>query len=283
MGITLVKARGSEDGSMSPTLLLDRIQRRLQAEQADAEFLAAFAGRPDQDAFRALVEGYGPLVWSVCRRQLSDSHSAEDATQAVFLTLVRQASRVRPEALAGWLVCVARRIARKARLAQTRRQRREAAGARSVVAPPITDDLSLRELLAVLDEEVAKLPERYRSALLSCYWQGLPQAESARQQGITASALKGLLERGRAKLLERLRQRGLTADVALRGLLVAPLALAALPGDLLAQTVSLIDGPAPPGVAKLIPATGFLRWGATAIAAVALGIGFILVPRREEK
>src|SRR5207302_905677 len=139
-------------------------------------------------------------------------------------------------------------------------------------------ELSVRELLALLDAELANLPPRYQSALLACYWQGQPQTAAARQLGITPAALKGLLERGRARLVNGLRRRGLTADVALRGLLVAPLALVALPGDLTARTAALPAGRVSPAVAKLLPATGWLRWGTGVAAALALGLGFVFAP-----
>jgi RNA polymerase sigma factor (sigma-70 family) len=254
------------------------MQRRLWAEQPNAVLLNAFVARHDHDAFAALVERFGPLVWSVCRRQLGDSSAADDATQATFLALIRQASRAQPDALAGWLLCVARRICRKSRLSDQRRKRRENAIAGEAIAQIATDDLSMREVLALLDEELVRLPDRYRSPLLACYWQGQTQAEAARQMRITPSALKGLLERGRAKLLARLKRRGLTAEVALHGLLVAPLTLAASPGDLSAQTCALVKGPVPAGIASLLPATGLVRWGAGAFAALVVGAGLILIP-----
>ena len=218
---------------------------------------------------------YGPLVWSVCRRQLRENHAAEDATQTTFLTLIRQA-QARAAGVLGRVAGVCRPAhARKARLAESRRRQRETAAAATSAAVIPDDDLSVRELLARLDEELTALPQRYQSALLTCYWRGVPQTAAARQMGITPAALKGLLERGRAKLLARLRQRGLTADVALRGLLVAPLALAAVPDDLLAhrRTVSR----AGPAVAALAARGRSHPLGATA-AALALGIGLILVP-----
>src|SRR5262249_13225646 len=155
---------------------------------------------------------FGPLVWSVCRRQLGDCSAADDATQATFLTLIHKAQRVRPASLAGWLVCVARRICRKSRMANTRRVRREAvvAACRSNVVA--IDELNMREVLALLDDELSRLPERYRAPLLACYWQGQTQEQAARELKMSPAAVKGMLERGRSKLLARLRQRGLTAD-----------------------------------------------------------------------
>jgi RNA polymerase sigma factor (sigma-70 family) len=262
---------------MSHLILFDRMQRLVWAEQSNDAILKAFVSQRDPDAFAALVERFGPLVWSVCRRQLGDCGAADDATQATFLTLIRKIERIRPASLAGWLVCVAQRICRKRRSAEQRRKRREAFAAPTMPVNPI-DELSMREVLALLDAELARLPERYRAPLLACYWQGQTQEQAARQLKMSPAAVKGLLERGRAKLVARLQQRGLTSDVVLRGLLIAPLAVTALPDDLFAHTAAFLKGPAPQAIVELLPAGGWFRWGACAITAIALGAGLILIP-----
>ncbi|QJX00030.1 sigma-70 family RNA polymerase sigma factor [Frigoriglobus tundricola] len=223
---------------MTHPVLVRQLQCASWVDVPDADLLDAYTLRRDSDAFAALVRRYGPLVWSVCRRQLRDPATADDATQATFLMLVRRARRVRAGTLAAWLVTVARRTCRKMQLSDLRRRRRETAAPPSAVIPPDAE-MSVRELLVLLDEELARLPLRYRSVLLACYWQGRTQAEAAHQLGLSPSAVKGLLERGRAKLLDRLRHRGVTADVALRGLVAAPLVLAALPDGLRSQMTAL--------------------------------------------
>ncbi|WP_162667389.1 sigma-70 family RNA polymerase sigma factor [Gemmata massiliana] len=223
---------------MTHPVLVRHLQNTSRVGVPDADLLDAYTRRRDSEAFAVLVRRYGPLVWSVCRRQLRDTSSADDATQATFLALVRRARWVRAATLAAWLVGVARRTSRKMLLSDLRRRRREATAPPSPVVQPDTD-MSVRDLLAVLDEEVEQLPLHYRSVLLACYWQGQTQAETAHQLGLSAASVKGLLERGRAKLLDRLRRRGVTADVALRGMLAAPLALAALPDRLRSQTTTL--------------------------------------------
>ncbi len=56
----------------------------------DAELLARFVTEGDDTAIESLVRRHGPMVWSVCRRILPDSHDAEDAFQATFLVLIRK-------------------------------------------------------------------------------------------------------------------------------------------------------------------------------------------------
>jgi RNA polymerase sigma factor (sigma-70 family) len=151
---------------------------------------------------------HGPMVLGVCRRLLGDVHEAEDVFQAVFLVLARRASRLRqPEALAGFLHTIAVRLARKAYAAKRQRQRIEtSADATEPVDPrphPL-DVISGRELLALLDEEIARLPERYRLPLVLCLLQGRTVEEAARLLGWSLGSLRGRLTRGRERLRQRL-------------------------------------------------------------------------------
>jgi len=253
--------------------LLDHVARGLTASRSDPDLLAAYVARRDPEAFRRLVERYAPLVGGICRRCLGDAHAAEDAVQTTFLALARRPGVVRGDSLAGWLCAVARRTCHKLRRTDTRRAARELATARPSLAQAF-DDLSVRELLAVLDEEVARLPADTRSALLVCYWQGEPQSEAARRLGRSPAAVKGLLERGRARLLARLARRGLTADVALRALLVAPAGLVGVSSDLFAELSQAAKVPVP-SIPKLGPAVGGV---AMTSAIVGVGLWLATVP-----
>jgi RNA polymerase sigma factor (sigma-70 family) len=144
--------------------LINQVVRSLKPAPCDPDLLAVFAGRRDPEAFRQIVERYVPMVGGICRRILGDEHAVEDAVQTTFLALSRRPRSVRGDALAGWLCSVARRTCHKISRTDRRRTAREAAVARADVAGPI-DELSVRELLAVLDEEVARLPADARSAL----------------------------------------------------------------------------------------------------------------------
>jgi RNA polymerase sigma factor (sigma-70 family) len=149
---------------------------------------------------------------------LGDVHAAEDALQATFLVLARRAAVIRPRgAVAAWLHGVARRVASKARAREARRRAREpraAVGNKGLSESPL-DRLSARELLQLLDEEVARLPHRYRLPVVLCCLEGRSQEAAAQVLGWTPGSVKGRLERGRALLRTRLTRRGVEVAAAL--------------------------------------------------------------------
>jgi RNA polymerase sigma factor (sigma-70 family) len=223
------------------TRLISRLHRLAAppAAEPDAVLLDRFVRRRDEGAFAELVARHGPLVYGACVRVLADRHAAEDAFQATFLVLARKAASVgRPAALAGWLYGVARRVALKARAAG-RRDRCQGLPAADPPDPhpdPLAA-LTARDLLGVLEEEVDRLPEGQRLAVATCCLEGLSQEEAARRLGWTAGAVKGRLERGRARLHARLARRGLTLAAALAAAELARGRAAAWPASLLGATV----------------------------------------------
>jgi RNA polymerase sigma factor (sigma-70 family) len=227
-----------------PEQLLRHIRRLVPRPASDpasdAALLRRFVCQRDEDAFAALVSRHGPLVLGVCRRVLRDPHEAEEASQAVWLVLARKAATVRPPSrLAAWLHGVARHLALNARRAGARRRRHEAPGphAEPAASPadPL-DELTARELLALLDEELQRLPEAYRLPLILCALEGRTVEEAARQLGWTAGSVRGRLIRGRARLHARLVRRGLALPAALAAVEAARgLAPAAVPAGVAGQ------------------------------------------------
>src|SRR5439155_22493762 len=200
--------------------------------------LRRFAALRDEQAFAALVRRHGPMVLNVGQRVLHNGHDAEDVFQATFLVLTRKAGSLRwHESVGNWLYQVAYRIARKARAAVARRAVKEARAAELAPAEP-HDDLSWREVEALLDEELHQLPVKYRVPLVFCYLEGVTRDEAAQQLGWSLSTLKRRLERGRELLRLRLVRRCLTFSAALfTPMLMQSTAQAALTVTLVQATV----------------------------------------------
>jgi RNA polymerase sigma factor (sigma-70 family) len=207
----------------------------------DAELLERFvAGRDEgsEAAFAALVERHGVMVLGVCRRVLGSRDEAEDAFQATFLVLARKASAIaRREQLASWLHGVARRAALDARARATRQKAREKRlGAMRHVEPP--DQTLMSELRAVLDEELAQLPERHRAAILLCELEGLSRRDAAIRLGISEGTLSSRLSRAKLRLRDRLTRRGFAlSSAALATVLVQDAQAMVLPPLLLDSTI----------------------------------------------
>ena len=201
---------GGTTAALSDSELLERYKAR-RAESAEAATAAEMA-------FAALVDRHGAMVWGVCRRVLGDAHEAEDAFQATFLILVRQARSVRVDGSLGrWLYGVAHRVAIRAR---TESERRKCGVSR--VAPQAIDDpageVERKEIDAVLSEELDRLPAKYRCALELCHLQGMTYDHAARQLNWPVATVKSRLTAGRLKLRQRLVRRGLAPGaVAVRG------------------------------------------------------------------
>jgi RNA polymerase sigma factor (sigma-70 family) len=180
----------------------------------DAALLRRFLRTRDEAAFAALVDRHGPMVLGTARRIVGDYHLAEDVFQAAFLTLARRAANLRrPAALPAWLHQTTCNLARSALRARQRRRRAETEAVNRGSDNPL-DEPSSSEQLALLDEELSRLPERYRLPVVLCCLEGRTQEEAAALLGWTPGSVRGRLERGRRRLKERLIRRGLTLAVA---------------------------------------------------------------------
>jgi RNA polymerase sigma factor (sigma-70 family) len=182
---------------------------------SDRELLERFIAQrepADDAAFAAIVARHGPMVLGVCRQLLGDHHHAEDAFQAVFLVLARQARSIRdPDLLGAWLHSVAIRTARKARGRIARRRRTEEAGAvgRPEARPAIQAEPSIdREQAEALHREIDRLPGAFRQAVVLCYFEGLSPDEAAARLRWPSGTLRSRLVRARDKLRRGLALRG---------------------------------------------------------------------------
>lgn len=182
------------------------LARRGAGTLEDAQLLERFATAGDEAAFELLVWRHGAMVFGVCRRILGDSHAAEDALQATFLALARQAKGVRRNTLAGWLHRVARRAAvrAKARTCRASAAERRAAAVPSYVERPADGDAR-----AVIDGEIDRLPAKLRQAVVLCYLDGLTTRDAAARLGCPRGTVLSRLAAARRRLRGRLTRRGL--------------------------------------------------------------------------
>jgi RNA polymerase sigma factor (sigma-70 family) len=207
-------------------------------DSTDRELLERFTRRQDEAAFAALVARHGPMVLAVCRRVLGHTPEAEDAFQATFLILVKKAGTItQPELLSNWLFGVAARTARKARVAAARRAHHERQAVPVASSAP-QSEVDWHDLRAWLDEELERLPHKYRAPLVLCYLDGLTNEEAARRLGWPTGSISYRLARGRDLLRERLSRRG-GLTPALFAALLEDLAPAPLPPTLADQTVQM--------------------------------------------
>jgi RNA polymerase sigma factor (sigma-70 family) len=263
---------------------LQRYLRRLCDEAVppeDAVLLKRFAAATDREAFELLIARHGPMVLGTARRLVENTHDAEDVFQAVFLSLARLAKTIRQgRTLPAWLHQATCRIA-----ARVRKDR--ASGSKGPPPEPCatTDpeaQLVWQEVRQALDEELQRLPDRWRSPLLLCYLSGLTRDEAARQLGWSLGTLKRRLEEGRKALRTRLERRGI-APVGLALAALTPEALQAAVGkSLLDSSLRLIFSPGavvPATITVLVVSSDTAMKGLamksilTLLAVIALGVG----------
>jgi RNA polymerase sigma factor (sigma-70 family) len=238
-----------------PTRSLSQVLHRLgraalPGDEADPQLLDRFLRVGDAAAFATMLRRHGPMVLGVCRRVLRNAHDAEDAFQATFLVLVRKAASISQSGtVGGWLHGVAYRTALKARSDRARRTVKERR-AGQMRPRETTADVPWQDGQPLLDGELDRLPEKYRTPIVLCDLEGKTRMEAARQLGCPEGTLSARLSRGRALLIRRLARRG--TFFAGAAALAGGDAVAAVPECLLDATVNaasaLAAGRAVPGL-----------------------------------
>ena len=196
--------------------------------ESDALLLARYVEGRDQAAFREIVRRHGPMVLSVAYRILCSREDAEDALQATFLALAGGGRKLRdPAALAGWLHQTAVRTSRSILRSNAKWERNCETKAKEQERMDVPD--RRQEIVAAIDEELARLPVSCRAAVVLCDLEGLTRKEAARQLEAPVATVTGQVRRGRQLLRRRLVRRGVGLSAAALSLKMQSLAQAAAP------------------------------------------------------
>jgi RNA polymerase sigma factor (sigma-70 family) len=235
---------------MATSLLIDFVQRfrrsallREGEEETDGQLLERVVTGRDSVALETLVRRHAPMVWGVCRRNLAHQDEAEDAFQATFLVLLRKAASIRSrELLANWLYGVAQKTARKARqMAAVRGGLEKQVEVMPELQTEPHEDEFGPELRAGLDEEVSRLPEKYRVIIVLCDLQSRTRPEVARQLRLPEGTVGSRLARGRALLAQRLVRRGLSLSATSLAVGWSRQAVGSVPAALLTKTIKAVS------------------------------------------
>ncbi len=261
----------------------------------DRALLELFAANRDERAFATLVERHGSLVWGVCKRILAHEQDAEDAFQATFLILARKAGSVPwRDDVGNWLYAVASRVARKAK-GRNQRQRLLEQSAVTEARMERPHDPARTELAELIDEEVGRLPDKYRRPIVLCCFQGKTYVEAARLLGWPEGTASARLSRARDMLRRRLIQRGLALSAIPATFLAESNVDAAVPDALVNNTarnaLPFVSGQLDSTPAVLL-AEGVLRnmvqsklkmVSAATLVAALLGVGVVAIARNLEE
>jgi RNA polymerase sigma factor (sigma-70 family) len=237
--ISLVGAGEMETSQFSAVInLRQAVIREDTACVTEAELLDRYVQNKDEAAFEALLERHGQMVWGVCRRTLDNLQDAEDAFQATFLVFVRKAASVRPQSMLGnWLYGVAYHTALKARTLISKRKLKETQVMMMPDSAGVKKDM-WSDLIPVLDRELSRLPDKYRSVIVLCDLEGKTRQEAACQLGLPGGTVASRSARGRAMLAKRLGGYGLAlSGGALAALLSENIASAGVPTVLASATI----------------------------------------------
>ncbi len=238
-------------------------------DESDEQLLHAFTAERDEPAFAALVRRHGPMVLAVCRRVLGHEQDAEDAFQATFLVLARGANSLRKKkAIAGFLHGTAYRIALGAKRAACAAANTNAPAPARPSSNP-SNELLWREVQALLDAEIVRLPDALRSVFVLCCLENVSLAEAARRLSLKEGTVSSRLTHARQRLQRRLSRRGVELTA-----LLAATTLATPPASALPATTSATASPA---VAALMDAgLNSISVGKVKLAAAILLMGSLL-------
>ena len=190
--------------------MLDHVPLARAAEMAldpTDEVLAARASTGDSMAFELLMRRNNRRVFRIVRSLLRDGDEIEDVMQDAYFSAFTHLHQFRGSARWSTWLC---KIAFNEALARTRRRRvfvsldtaMEGSIHDSLKAPNVDPERAAgdRQLALVLEEEIDRLPDIYRTAIVLRQMEGLDVAETAAVLGVEEDVVKTRLHRARALL-----------------------------------------------------------------------------------
>lgn len=213
-----------------------------EREESDEDLLRAFIENRNEKAFTAIVRRHGPLVQRVCQSALQHRQDAEDAFQGTFMVLARKAASItKGQSLLSWLHGVAYRLTTEMKRNASRRQiklTQVKTMPRQISSDP-SEELSWREVEALLHKEIERLPAKYRDAFVLCALGGNSRSDVARNLGILEGTLSSRLAHARKLLQNRLARRGVSLAAVLGAIDVSQRAWATIRPRLVESVVNV--------------------------------------------
>lgn len=236
------------------------------------ELLKTYAATRDAEAFASIVDAYRDLVYSVCLRVMGNPASAEDVTQACFVTLARRAGEVR-SSVAGWLHARATALS----LTYLKRERNRRLREREYAShrPEESEEPNWEQIAPEVDQALLELPEDLREILVAHFLQRKAQVCIAEEMGLSAPTVCRRIKAGIEALRSQLATRGVVASVAVLEVALRDHALSQAPETLARGLGKLaMAGIAAPAAASRM--AGFVLAGAVIVAAVAGGVALTM-------
>ena len=180
----------------------------LDLEAAPDEALIARIAAGESVSLSVLFRRRQQNVYRFALHLTGSPATADDVTQDVFLTVIREAARFEPgrATVSAWLCGIARNFVRR-RLSIDHGTTSLEEGGFDVPAAADTDqlaDLTNAEAVESLRRAVLSLPFRYREVVVLCDLQETAYADAAEALGCPIGTVRSRLNRGRALLTAKM-------------------------------------------------------------------------------
>ncbi|BEU99206.1 RNA polymerase sigma factor [Novosphingobium olei] len=193
-----------------PTGASAKNEQRPAGPRAELDDTALMTRVADGDAaaFALIVDRHASTLYRVAIRMLGDPQESEDVVQEAFARVWQQARRWQPSGagLVGWLhrvtmnLCFDRK--RRFRVVLTPELPEQ------VDTSPLADEAMVaQQARSEVAQILAGLPERYRAALVLCYYEGMSNALAAEVLELNIKAMESLLFRARRHMRDLLEKR----------------------------------------------------------------------------